>query len=170
MRILIFIFFLMLSVSIAQGQVVEVQGQLKVTTVNQNNAGTDVLVRNASGVMEKRDLSTISFPSTGIVMSETEINTNLISNGYSKFGVIHTNYGIIGGGGINYGDWTTTSTTDAPTARSYSTAIWTGTEMIIWGGYDASNQYLNTGAKYNPLTTGYSPPIPNNKLFLYKKN
>lgn len=36
MRILIFIFFLMLSGSIAQGQVVEIQGELRVTMVKYN--------------------------------------------------------------------------------------------------------------------------------------
>ena len=31
--------------------------------------------------------------------------------------------------------WTATSTINAPTARDYHTAVWTGTEMIVWGGY-----------------------------------
>src|SRR5439155_8720252 len=30
--------------------------------------------------------------------------------------------------------WTATSTTNAPTARSGHTAVWTGSEMIVWGG------------------------------------
>ena len=32
--------------------------------------------------------------------------------------------------------WTATSMTNAPTARDYHTAVWTGREMIVWGGYD----------------------------------
>jgi hypothetical protein len=48
-----------------------------------------------------------------------------------------------------------TSTTDAPTSRSIHTAVWTGSEMIIWGGYDGSN-YWNTGGRYNPGTDGWS--------------
>ena len=31
--------------------------------------------------------------------------------------------------------WTATSTTNAPSARVGHTAIWTGSEMIVWGGY-----------------------------------
>src|SRR6476646_314647 len=31
--------------------------------------------------------------------------------------------------------WTATSTTNAPTGRFYHTAVWTGSEMIVWGGY-----------------------------------
>src|SRR5256885_11564750 len=30
--------------------------------------------------------------------------------------------------------WTDTSTAGAPLARSGHTAVWTGTEMLIWGG------------------------------------
>ncbi|MCX7830581.1 MAG: hypothetical protein N2445_05935, partial [Acidobacteria bacterium] len=38
-----------------------------------------------------------------------------------------------------------------PQARLYHSAIWTGTEMIIWGGeFDGS--YLNSGGRYNPST------------------
>jgi N-acetylneuraminic acid mutarotase len=52
--------------------------------------------------------------------------------------------------------WTSISTKKAPSERSGHTAIWTGTEMIIWGGYAGSN-YLNTGGRYNPLTNSWTP-------------
>jgi hypothetical protein len=50
--------------------------------------------------------------------------------------------------------WTATSTTNAPSARSIHTAVWTGTEMIVWGGYDGSN-FFNTGGRYNPVTDSW---------------
>ena len=31
--------------------------------------------------------------------------------------------------------WTATSITNAPDARHLHTAVWTGSEMIVWGGY-----------------------------------
>ena len=34
--------------------------------------------------------------------------------------------------------WTATSTTNAPAARAGHTAVWTGSEMIVWGGWMAS--------------------------------
>ena len=43
-------------------------------------------------------------------------------------------------------------TTAAPEGRSYHTAVWTGTEMIVWGGRDANNDFVNSGGKYNPAT------------------
>ena len=51
--------------------------------------------------------------------------------------------------------WTPTSTTNAPAARTNHTAVWTGSEMIIWGG--ESGSYLNTGGRYNPSTDSWTP-------------
>ena len=44
--------------------------------------------------------------------------------------------------------WIATSTTNAPDARNGHTAVWTGSEMIVWGGVGAG--YFNTGGRYNP--------------------
>ena len=37
-------------------------------------------------------------------------------------------------GGCTDDTWTATSTTNAPTGRCGHTAVWTGSEMIVWGG------------------------------------
>ena len=39
------------------------------------------------------------------------------------------------------------------------TAVWTGSEMIVWGGYGGSS-YLNDGGRYNPAANTWtaSPP------------
>src|SRR5438132_3138724 len=50
--------------------------------------------------------------------------------------------------------WTATSTTNAPALRYEHTAVWTGNEMIVWGGFNGSN--LNTGARYNPNTDSWT--------------
>jgi N-acetylneuraminic acid mutarotase len=47
--------------------------------------------------------------------------------------------------------WTATSTTNAPSPRDSHTAVWTGTEMIVWGGHQPPD-VLNTGGRYNPST------------------
>jgi N-acetylneuraminic acid mutarotase len=55
--------------------------------------------------------------------------------------------------------WTTTNLTNAPTARFHHTAVWTGNEMIVWGGGldDLSHTVFNTGARYNPVTNTWLP-------------
>ena len=44
--------------------------------------------------------------------------------------------------------WTALPTAGAPSARECQAAVWTGSDMIIWGG-DASG-YFGDGARYNP--------------------
>jgi N-acetylneuraminic acid mutarotase len=57
--------------------------------------------------------------------------------------------------------WRRVSTAGAPSARFNQTAIWTGQEMLVWGGFGGtraqlaeqqSDGYLNTGGRYNPAT------------------
>ena len=68
--------------------------------------------------------------------------------------------GIAGGGRYNPAGnhWTifaTVGTPGAPATRYDHTAVWTGTEMIVWGGYNGNN--LNDGSRYNPATDSWSP-------------
>jgi N-acetylneuraminic acid mutarotase len=51
--------------------------------------------------------------------------------------------------------WTPTTITSAPPARELHTAVWTGSEMIVWGGVDFSG-YFNTGGRYNPTTDSWT--------------
>ena len=48
--------------------------------------------------------------------------------------------------------WRPTTTDNAPKARALHTAVWTGSEMIIWGGYNGFESYLINGGRYNPST------------------
>ena len=52
--------------------------------------------------------------------------------------------------------WTATSLTNAPAARIDHTAVWTGSEMIVWGGEDSNFIALNTGGRYNPSTDSWT--------------
>ena len=48
---------------------------------------------------------------------------------------------------------------DVPLPRSRHTAVWTGTEMIVWGGYGIlhdAGAYLNTGGRDKPTTNRWS--------------
>jgi hypothetical protein len=52
--------------------------------------------------------------------------------------------------------WSAISTTNAPDARDYHTAVWTGSEMIIWGGETEEFVNVNTGGRYNPSTDSWT--------------
>ncbi|MEN3334798.1 MAG: hypothetical protein V7641_4163 [Blastocatellia bacterium] len=50
--------------------------------------------------------------------------------------------------------WVRTNS-NVPEGRLFHTAVWTGTEMIVWGGYDGSSA-LDTGGRYNPSTNSWT--------------
>ena len=47
------------------------------------------------------------------------------------------------------GAWTTLETANAPSERYLHSAVWTGTDMIVWGGRREPDD-LDTGARYRP--------------------
>ena len=47
--------------------------------------------------------------------------------------------------------WTSTSMVGAPGPRAQHLGVWTGTELVIWGGYGYEGEPL-TGRRYNPAT------------------
>lgn len=49
------------------------------------------------------------------------------------------------------GDWVPMQYVGDDQERVDHTAIWTGTEMFVWGGYNADDQSVGRGARYNPL-------------------
>jgi hypothetical protein len=62
------------------------------------------------------------------------------------------NYGlpkISDGAGCIDNTWIATA--GAPSRRDYHTAVWTGSEMIVWGGLGVE-VYFNTGGRYSPST------------------
>jgi len=51
--------------------------------------------------------------------------------------------------------WTATGPF-APTARSYATAVWTGSLVIVWGGIDQSGVTPQTGGLYDPALNAWT--------------
>ena len=57
---------------------------------------------------------------------------------------------------LDYGDDTWTATAAPPEIRESHTAVWTGSEMIVWGGIPGEGRCLNTGGRYNPATDAWT--------------
>ena len=51
-------------------------------------------------------------------------------------------------------NWTATSTMGAPTPRQNHTAVWSGSLMVVWGGYDGNVR--DTGARYDPVADAWT--------------
>ena len=69
--------------------------------------------------------------------------------------------GTVYGNGARYNPvsntWQAMSTLGAPSPRYGHTAIWTGSEMIVWGGVGTTGTMLSDGARYNPVTNTWLP-------------
>jgi len=55
--------------------------------------------------------------------------------------------------------WTGTNTINAPTGREYHTAVWTGGEMVVWGGANYPNDF-NSGGRYCAQSGPTPTPTP----------
>jgi len=73
-----------------------------------------------------------------------------------------TNGNLLNDGGRNNpadNTWIAMSTSGAPSARYNHTAVWTGSEMIVWGGYNydgSSHYYWSDGGRYNPAGNSWT--------------
>jgi N-acetylneuraminic acid mutarotase len=50
--------------------------------------------------------------------------------------------------------WTATNIVGVPAARDADAVVWTGSEMIVWGGYNGSS--LNSGGRYDPSADSWT--------------
>ena len=86
----------------------------------------------------------------GIVLSEQANAAELLNSGYVKLGradLVPESWLARAPGPPPFGQ--------AALARSGHSAVWTGTDMIIWGGIDTV--FRNDGARYNPASNTWSP-------------
>jgi N-acetylneuraminic acid mutarotase len=77
---------------------------------------------------------------------------------HSRYQGYHANAHLNTGGRYNPSadSWKTITTEGAPSKRCANTAVWTGKEMIVWGGANATRA-LNDGARYNPARDSWKP-------------
>jgi N-acetylneuraminic acid mutarotase len=102
-------------------------------------------------------LAGVSPASTKLFAANTAASTENRFRATNR-GVTSYTLPVIGGpsGGCTDDTWTATTLINAPTPRVLHTAVWTGTEMIVWGGTDNNSQSFNTGGRYNPSTDSWT--------------
>ena len=89
--------------------------------------------------------------SGGTILSASNNNTSLLNAGYVKIGVIQS------------GDlWQQRINGTPPAGRAYHTAVWTGSEMIVWGGTTNLSNPVNDGGRYNPSANNWAAVSTNN--------
>lgn len=88
-----------------------------------------------------------------------EPSTKSCGQGLCKFETNYREcgYGCMNGACVTHSDeWLPMTTVGAPTPRVNHVAVWTGSEMVVWGGR-GENGVLGDGAAYNPKTDSWRP-------------
>lgn len=52
--------------------------------------------------------------------------------------------------------WQPTSLIDAPTGRAWPSGVWTGSQLLVWGGWDGSSPVAD-GGRYTPALDTWTP-------------
>jgi N-acetylneuraminic acid mutarotase len=109
-----------------------------------NGAAQDLVTLQGSGglsVSTAGSTITIGAPSGSMVLG-TPGDTTLIGAGYTEIASTQIYY------------WMATAATNAPSGRQHHTAVWTGSKMIVWGGWGSGN--LNDGGVYDPVANAWT--------------
>src|SRR5436309_3228748 len=59
-------------------------------------------------------------------------------------------------GMIRHNIWAAVTTNNAPSRRSGYTSVWTGSDMILWGGSGTAGFALKDGARYVPAANAWT--------------
>ena len=81
-------------------------------------------------------------------------NQMLIWGGASTFGATHFYSGVLVYD-LTSDSWSSVNAAGEPAGRQQHSAVWTGTEMIVWGG-STTNSYHSDGGRFNPQTNTWS--------------
>jgi hypothetical protein len=60
--------------------------------------------------------------------------------------------------------WTNVTSVGAPSARRWAIGAWTGTEVVVWGGWSGADEGLSDGAIYDPAKDQWRPMAPNDAI------
>lgn len=141
----------------------QVAGGIKMGNTSTTLAG---MMRYNSGKFEGYDGTNWSsfdqLPSGTLVMSNSFYNPSLEALGYNYTAAVNNAVIMQPVTGVSANSWLNTST--APGPRSGHTAVWTGTEMIVWGGttqtttgFPSNPTPTNTGTRYDPVDNVWIP-------------
>ena len=109
-----------------------------------SNSITSAQLAPGAAASNLNALNQSAVPTGGMLLSSNYNDGNLINAGYVKLGK------------VDLGDFWDQTAGGVPVGRVDHTAVWTGSEMMVWGGYDNTGRYLNDGGRYNPVANAWS--------------
>jgi hypothetical protein len=79
----------------------------------------------------------------------------IVWGGEGSGGALNTGAQLVFDADGNPAAWQPVNPTNAPTARSAHSAVWTGQKMIVWGGQN-NGSFLGDGAAYDPIADSWA--------------
>lgn len=107
----------------------------------------------------------MTMPQSGAIPSARAWGASTFLTGKNKFfiwgGRVYTGNDVALADGalydLNTGAWKKVSTVGAPPALNSSTAVWTGTKVVVWGGTGVTGPATNQGWMYDPDADTWAP-------------
>jgi hypothetical protein len=102
---------------------------------------TDLKTQLSKLTTRLTQLESTAPPASGLTLVSAQASdADLLQDGYQAFYTIPSP------------EWAQAGTTGSPAARYHHTAVWSDSEMIVWGGYLGAGISAGTGARYNPAS------------------
>lgn len=114
-----------------------VSGDVPDGTLTSAKLGSDVAAQLADLTSRLQQVEDSTTSGLTVVSTDSQ-DPALIAKGFKSFS------------STTAAPWITGSSTGVPSARFGHTAIWTGQEMVMWGGFLGGETYANTGGRYEP--------------------
>lgn len=145
---------------LAGGGTVPLGGNITLTStgggVTSLSGGGGVTVSGGTGAVTLGSTATSANTPGAIVARDANgnfsagtVNGTFVGNGAGLTGI------TVPPGAITGTNWSAIPATGAPSKRSYATAVWSGSEVIVWGGWTNPAVY-GDGGRFNPSTGAWT--------------
>ena len=112
-------------------------------------------------VLSERLITSFAQQQPGDRLASREVDSNIRTRKMILANATYTLPAISDGtGGCTPDTWIATEVPHAPPGRLGHTAVWTGSEMIVWGG-DSRNAVVSTGGRYDPVINDWTAKTSN---------
>jgi N-acetylneuraminic acid mutarotase len=129
-----------------EGEVARSTGTFRLPSIDATSCTNDTWKRTHQDIPDGRLWATAVWTgSEMIVWGGTQGELNVLASG-GRYDPATDSWSVIStGAGV-------------PAGRTRHTAVWTGSEMIIWGGQAGSGQsWFDSGSRYDPMTDTWTP-------------
>jgi len=134
------------------------QLEQNIQQLQQENAGTNQKVTVLEGKVAALEVTNAKIAALENKIATLEAGVNRLGSVFTSLNLVEAGYRKIHS--FPADSWSAVSVSNSPSARNGHASVWSGSEMIIWGGEVSGNTYLQTGGSLNPISDTWSEVTP----------